>query len=155
MGQRKRILLATFGTLGDIYPFIAVAHAVSRRDLDVVIAAPEMHRRSIEREGVAYARLRPHENDIVGALGVDLAGAFRIMLRNPYFILNEIYLRFLAETYNDTLAAAEGADAIVTHNLLVGANLAAEASGLPTARVALAPLYVQSASNPSLTPPAP
>lgn len=155
MRRRKRILLATFGTLGDIYPFIAVAHAVSRRGLDVVIAAPEMHRGSIEREGVAYARLRPHENDIVGALGVDLAGAFRIMLKNPYFILDEIYLRFLAETYDDTLAAAEGADAIVTHNLLVGANLAAEASGLPTARVALAPLYVQSASNPSLTPPAP
>ncbi|HEY8260884.1 MAG TPA: glycosyltransferase [Methylosinus sp.] len=155
MVRRKRILLATFGTLGDIYPFIAIAHAVRRRGLDVVIAAPEMHRRSIEREGVAYARLRPHENDIVDALGVDLAGAFRIMLKNPYFILDEIYLRFLAETYADTLAVAEGADAIVTHNLLVGANLAAEASGLPTAKVALAPLYVQSAANPSLTPPAP
>jgi UDP:flavonoid glycosyltransferase YjiC (YdhE family) len=155
MRKRKRVLLATFGTLGDIYPFIAVAHAVSRRGLDVVIAAPEMHKGSIEREGVAYARLRPHENDIVGALDVDLAGAFRIMLKNPYFILDEIYLRFLAETYDDTLAAAKGADAIVTHNLLVGANLAAEASGLPTARVALAPLYVQSAVSPSLTPPAP
>ncbi|MBY6241135.1 glycosyltransferase [Methylosinus sp. Sm6] len=155
MGRRKRILLATFGTLGDIYPFIAMAHAVRRRGLDVVVAAPEMHKGSIEREGLAYARLRPHENDIVGALGVDPAGAFRIMLKNPYFILDEIYLRFLAETYDDTLAAAQGADAIVTHNLLVGANLAAEASGLPTARVALAPLYVQSAANPSLTPPAP
>jgi UDP:flavonoid glycosyltransferase YjiC (YdhE family) len=106
MDQRKRVLLVTFGTLGDIYPFIAIAHAMRRRDLDVVIAAPEMHRGSIEREGVAYARLRPHENDIVGALGVDLSGAFRIMLKNPYFI--------------------------VTHNLLVGANLAAEACGLPT-----------------------
>lgn len=55
MGRRKRILLATFGTLGDIYPFIAIAHAVRRRDLDVVIAAPEMHRGSIERERIAYA----------------------------------------------------------------------------------------------------
>lgn len=132
MDQRKRVLLVTFGTLGDIYPFIAIAHAMRRRDLDVVIAAPEMHRGSIEREGVAYARLRPHENDIVGALGVDLSGAFRIMLKNPYFILDEIYLRFLSETYDDTLAVAEGVDAIVTHNLLVGANLAAEACGLPT-----------------------
>ncbi|MBG0792216.1 glycosyltransferase [Methylocystis sp. H62] len=155
MERRKRILLVTFGTLGDIYPFIAIAHAMRRRGLDVVIAAPEMHRGSIEREGIAYARLRPHENDIVDALGVDLAGAFRIMLKNPYFILDEIYLRFLSETYDDTLSALEGADAIVTHNLLVGANLAAEACGLPTARIALAPLYVQSAAAPSLTPPAP
>lgn len=155
MEQRKRVLLVTFGTLGDIYPFIAIAHAMRRRGLDVVIAAPEMHRGSIEREGVAYARLRPHENDIIGALGVDLSGAFRIMLKNPYFILDEIYLRFLSETYDDTLAATERVDAIVTHNLLVGANLAAEACGLPTARVALSPLYVQSAAAPSLTPPAP
>jgi rhamnosyltransferase subunit B len=155
MVKPKRVLLATFGTLGDIYPFIAIAHAMHRRGLDAVIAAPEMHRGSIEHEGLAYARLRPHYNDIVGALGVDLPGAFRIMLRNPYFILDDIYLRFLAETYHDTLAAAEGADAIVTHNLLVGANLAAENSGLPAARVALAPLYVQSAAAPSFTPPAP
>ncbi|PWB83804.1 MAG: glycosyltransferase [Methylocystaceae bacterium] len=155
MFERKRILLVTFGTLGDVYPFIAIAHAMRRRGLDAVIAAPEMHRSSIESEGVAYTRLRPHENDIVGALGVDLPGAFQIMLKNPYFILDEIYLRFLSETYHDALAAAEGADAIVTHNLLVGANLAAEQSGLPAVRVALAPMYVQSAAAPSFTPPAP
>lgn len=153
--KRERVLLATFGTLGDVYPFIAIAHAMRLRGLDVVIAAPQMHRDAVEREGIAYARLRPHENDIVAALGVDIAGAFQIMLKNPYFILDEIYLRFLEETYQDTMAAAQGADAIVTHSLLVGANLAAEASGLPTARVALAPMYVQSAAAPSLTPPAP
>lgn len=155
MGRRKRIVLATFGTLGDIYPFIAIAHALRERELDTVIAAPEMHRGSIEREGVAYARLRPHENDITSALGVDIDGAFRLMLKNPYFILDEIYLRFLAETYEDTVVALQGADAIITHNLLVGANLAAEACGLPNAKAALAPMYVQSAANPSLTPPAP
>ncbi|WP_157235206.1 glycosyltransferase [Methylosinus sp. LW4] len=153
--KRKRILLATFGTLGDIYPFIAIAHALRRRALDVVIAAPEMHRGTIEREGLGYTRLRPHEDDIIGALGVDLPGAFRIMLQNPYFILDEIYLRFLSETYHDVLAAAEGASAIMTHSLLVGANLAAEKAGVPSARVALAPMYVQSAAAPSLTPPAP
>ncbi|MGJ0454755.1 MAG: glycosyltransferase [Methylocystis sp.] len=153
--RRKRVLLATFGTLGDIYPFIAIAHAMCHRGLDVVIAAPEMHQGSIEREGIAYARLRPHEGDILNALGVDLSGAYRIMLKNPYFILDEIYLRFLSESYHDTLAAAEGVDVIVSHSLLVGASLAAEKSGLPSARVALAPMYLQSAAAPSFTPPAP
>lgn len=153
--RHGRVLLATFGTLGDLYPFIAIAHALRRRGLDAVIAAPGMHEESIAREEIAYARLRPHEKDIVDALGVDVPGAFRIMLGNPYFILDEIYLRFLRETFEDTSAAAEGADVIVTHSLLVGANLAAEAAGLPCARVALAPMYVQSAASPSYTPPAP
>lgn len=155
MKRHKRVLLATFGTLGDIYPFIAIAHAMHHRGLDVVIAAPEMHQDSVEREGITYARLRPHENDILNVLGVDLSGAFQIMLKNPYFILDEIYLRFLSESYHDVLAAAEGVDVIISHSLLVGANLAAEKSGLPSARVALAPMHVQSAAAPSFTPPAP
>jgi rhamnosyltransferase subunit B len=153
--RSKKIVLATFGTLGDIYPFIAIALALKMRGFTPVIAAPEMHKRAVEGEGVAYAHLRPHEADIATALGVDIPGAFRIMLKNPHFILDEIYMRFLAETYEDVMRACVGAELIITHNLLVGANLAAEKLGLPCARVALAPLYLQSAAFPSLTPAAP
>lgn len=147
--------LTTFGTLGDIYPFIGIALALKRRGIVPVIAAPEMHRRTIEGEGIAYKLLRPHERDIVEALGVDIPGAFRIMLKNPYFILDEIYLRFLQKTYDDVMAAAEGADVLIVHSLLVGAHQAAETLGLPCARIALAPLHLQSAKDPSLTPSAP
>lgn len=147
--------LATFGTLGDIYPFIAIALALKRRGIVPVISAPEMHRRAIEGEDIAYERLRPHERDIAEALGVDIPGAYRIMLKNPYFILDEIYLRFLEKTYDDVMAAAEEADVLIVHSLLVGAHQAAETLGLPCARIALAPLHVQSAKDPSLTPSAP
>jgi rhamnosyltransferase subunit B len=151
----RKACLATFGTLGDIYPFIAIALALKRRGIEPVIAAPEMHRQAIEGEGIAYKRLRPHERDIAEALGVDIPGAYRIMLKNPYFILDEIYLRFLEKTYDDVIAAAEEADVVIVHSLLVGAHQAAETLGLPCARIALAPLHVQSAKDPSFTPAAP
>jgi rhamnosyltransferase subunit B len=147
--------LATFGTLGDVYPFIAIGLALKRRGIEPIIAAPEMHRHAIEGEGIAYKRLRPHERDIAEALGVDVPGAYRIMLKNPYFILDEIYLRFLKNTYDDVMAAAGGADVLIVHSLLVGAHQAAEGLRLPCARIALAPLHVQSAKDPSLTPSAP
>jgi UDP:flavonoid glycosyltransferase YjiC (YdhE family) len=38
----RRILLATFGTLGDIYPFVAMAKALAARGLEPLIAAPAM-----------------------------------------------------------------------------------------------------------------
>lgn len=155
MKEAKKAVLATFGTLGDVYPFIAIALALQTRGFATVIAAPEMHRSAIENEGIAFAPLRPHERDIVGALGVDVPGAFKIMLKNPYFILDEIYLRFLSETYDDVQRACAGAHIVITHSLLVGGHQAAEKLGLPCARVALAPMHLQSAEAPPLTPPAP
>ncbi len=123
--------------------------------MTVVIAAPEMHRAAIEREGLAYAAMRPCLADVCAALNVDVAGAYRVMLSNPHFILDEIYMRFLRETYEDVVRAAAGADVIATHSLLVGAHLASEKLALPSARVALAPLHLQSAASPSVTPSAP
>ena len=151
----RKIVLATFGTLGDIYPFIAIASALRARGFDPLIAAPDMYRDVIGAEGIAFGRLRPHETDIFDALGVDSAGAFRLMLKNPHFILDEIYMRFLSETYEDVMREAKDARLIITHSLLVGAHQAAEMLKIPSARVALAPLHLQSATDPSLTPSAP
>ena len=153
--DRPKILLATFGTLGDIYPFVAIAKALAARGLEPVIATPEMHRRTIEGEGLATTPIRPDMADVCAALGTDIPGAYRMMLGNPHFILDEIYMRFLRETYEDVVQAARACSAILTHSLLVGANLAAETLGLPAARVALAPLHLQSAKSPSATPSAP
>jgi UDP:flavonoid glycosyltransferase YjiC (YdhE family) len=155
MKKPKKAVLATFGTLGDIYPFIAIALALQARGFAPVIAAPAMHQRAIEAEGVAFAHLHPHERDIVEALSVDIPGAYKIMLKNPHFILDEIYMRFLSKTYEDVLDASADAQIIITHSLLVGAHQAAESLALPCARVALAPLHLQSAAAPSLTPSAP
>lgn len=151
----KKAVLATFGTLGDIYPFIAIAFALEHRGFDITIVAPDTHQRSIEDEGLSYARLRPSDENITAALGVDIRGAFEMMLKNSHFILDEIYMRFLHETFEDVVSAASGADVIFTHSLLVGASQAAEALRIPAARVALAPLHLQSAASPSLTPGAP
>lgn len=93
-----KVVLATFGTLGDIYPFVAIGRALQARGFAPVVAAPAMYRQAIEDEGLVFAGLRPDVSDLVDALGVDIPGVFRIMLKNPHFILDEIYMRFLSET---------------------------------------------------------
>ena len=155
MARAPKVVLATFGTLGDVYPFVALAQALERRGFAPTIVAPDQHGEAIEAEGLRHARMRPNETDIVKALGVDVPGAFRIMLGNPHFILDEIYMRFLRETYDDVLRAGSDAALMITHSLLVGASQAAEKLRVPNARVALAPLHLQSATAPPLTPGAP
>jgi UDP:flavonoid glycosyltransferase YjiC (YdhE family) len=152
--KAEKAALATFGTLGDIYPFIAIAHALTKRGIEPTIVAPGMYRGAIEREGVRHACLRPDDRDIAEALGTDARGLLEGM-KKPHFILDEIYMRFLRETYDDVLRAASQADIIFTHSLLVGAAQAAEMLRLPCARVALAPLHLQSAKSPPMTPGAP
>jgi rhamnosyltransferase subunit B len=152
--KAKKAALATFGTLGDVYPFIAIAHALAKRGIEPTIAAPEMYRDAIQSEGIDYARLRPDGRNIAEALGTDIRGVFEGM-KKPHFILDEIYMRFLRETYDDVLCVASEADIVFSHSLLVGAAQAAEMLRLPCARVALAPLHLQSAKSPPMTPGAP
>ncbi len=153
--KTRTAVLATFGTLGDIYPFVAIAHALASRDVEPTIAAPVTYREAIEAEDVRWVRLRPDMTDIAEALRTDNRGAFEMMLRNPHFILDQIYMRFLRETFDDVQRAAAQADIMLTHSLLVGASQAAEAVRLPCARIALAPLHLQSAAAPPMTPGAP
>lgn len=150
-----KVAIVTFGTLGDVYPFVAIGSELRRRGFEVVLAAPGIHRGAVEGEGLTYAALRPDEGDLIAALGVDIPGVFAAMLKNPFFILDEIYMRFIAETYEDVMRVAADADVLMGHGLLVGAHQAAEKLGLPYARVALAPLHIQSAGDPSFTPGAP
>ncbi len=151
----KKAALATFGTLGDLYPFIAIAHALAARGIEPTIVTSDMHRDAVEREGLRFARLRPNDTDIIAALGMAHRGAVEAMGKNPHFILDEVYMRFLRETYEDVLSAASQADIVFTHSLLVGAAQAVERLGLPCARVALAPVHLQSAASPPKTPGAP
>ena len=148
-------LLATFGTLGDVYPFIAIAHALTERGIEPTIAAAAAHRDAIEGEGIRWVRMRPEIEDVTAALGTDVRGAYDLMLKNPHFILDEIYMRFLRETFDDVLAAGADGDVVLTHSLLVGATQAAERIGVPCTRIALAPLHLQSATAPPATPGAP
>jgi rhamnosyltransferase subunit B len=57
-----RIVLTTFGTLGDVNPLIAVALEMRRRGHVPVLAVPEIFRPKIEPLGLAFAKVGPTLN---------------------------------------------------------------------------------------------
>src|SRR4051795_4876040 len=58
-GVARRIVIATFGSLGDLHPFIAVAKGLQARGHEPVIATSAYHRERVERQGIAFYPVRP------------------------------------------------------------------------------------------------
>src|SRR3954464_6677738 len=55
----KRIVISTFGSFGDIHPFIAVALELQHRGHTPVIATSEMYREKMEAIGIDFYSVRP------------------------------------------------------------------------------------------------
>jgi len=54
-----RIILNTFGSFGDIHPYMAIAHELQRRGHTPVIATMPGYREKIEGAGLEFAPVRP------------------------------------------------------------------------------------------------
>ena len=49
------IVIATVGSLGDLFPFLAIGQALRRRGHCVTIATHAIHREPVEQAGLAFA----------------------------------------------------------------------------------------------------
>lgn len=145
----KRIVLATWGSLGDLHPYMAVALALRERGHDVTIATSDVHREKVLREGLGYAPLGPH-------LAIDETGFIRKCMDpriGPEFLLREIVLPYTRAAYEESMKAIERADVFVTHTVMFGAHIAAEKTGIPWLSGVVAPAGFFSAFDPPVFAP--
>ncbi len=150
MPHPPRIVLATFGTHGDLHPFMALALALQRRGARVTLAAAGEYRDKVEAEGLAFAPMRPDMQSVVERLGMDERALTERIARQPQFLLTHIVMPALREAYADIMAITDDADALVTHSVAYGAKLAAEVRGLPDFSVALQPMVLWSIHDPPI-----
>ena len=151
MSPRKRIVLATYGSLGDLHPLIAVGLELQQRGHEVVFAANASHEERVTRHGFAFHSLRPHispEDPVAIAYLMDLK-------RGPERMLRELVFPSLRDMYADLLAACEGADLLFSGELVYAAPMVAEKTGIAWASFVLAPLSFFSAYDPPVVPPYP
>jgi hypothetical protein len=62
--SRRRIVLTTFGSLGDLHPYIAVALGLKARGHEAVIATSDYYRQKIEALGIGFRAVRPDHPDL-------------------------------------------------------------------------------------------
>ncbi len=60
-----KISLLSYGTYGDVLPYISLARALQQRGHEVVLAASENFRDAVERAGITYASLRGDTREIL------------------------------------------------------------------------------------------
>jgi rhamnosyltransferase subunit B len=149
----KRILLATFGSLGDLHPYIAVGRELLRRGHQPVLVSSSAYREKVEGEGIEFHPLRPELPPLSESQNL----MRRIM--NPgkgaQVILRELIFPHLRDQYEDLAAAAEGADLLVSHVLTFGVRMVAERTGRPWVGTMLQPMMFTSAYEPPTPPHAP
>ncbi|MGA8169866.1 MAG: nucleotide disphospho-sugar-binding domain-containing protein [Methylocystis sp.] len=143
-----KILLVTFGSLGDVYPFIALGQALQREGFVVVVATSESYRDLIVEEGLGFTAIHPDLGEATERLGMDLGEIARRMSVDDGFLFQKLIFPFLHEAYGQLYAASEGAVAVVAHSIAFAAHAVAEKRGLPLFVVTLSPVMLYSAYDP-------
>lgn len=146
-----RIVLACWGSHGDVDPILGVALGLRARGHEVSIATAEYFRDLVLRNGLGYHAIRP------AADPTDTELIRRIMdpVRGSERLLREIVLPAVDAMFEDLGAAVEGADLLVSHPITFAAPIVAERRGLPWASTVLAPLSFFSTHDCPVFPPAP
>jgi UDP:flavonoid glycosyltransferase YjiC (YdhE family) len=144
----KRILLCTFGSLGDLHPILALGIELKRRGHLPVVATLPGYRDRVQAAGLSFHGVRP-DIDVSDTSILPRAMHPRDGAR---YILCELLLPYLRESFEDTAAAAQDADLIVSHPVTLGAILVARKNGMPWASVALSPVSTVSVYDMSVFP---
>jgi rhamnosyltransferase subunit B len=155
MVQPKRIVLSTFGSFGDIHPYVAIALELKSRGHLPVIATAEVYREKMDAAGIEFHPVRPDmpsydEPDKLTKLSADLIDPHGGMEK-----VIELFTGNLREIYEDVDAAAAQADLLLTHPLPLVGPIVAQKRGLPWVSSVLAPISFFSAYEPPVPPQVP
>ena len=142
----KRIVFATFGSLGDLHPYVAVARELTRRGHRPLIATFEEYRENVEAAGIGFAPMRPS----MSVFGDKAAWLERLFdpWHGPELMVREMFMPRLRDSYQDLADACRGANLLVTHPLTFAGPLLAQKTGLAWASTALSPMTMFSAFDP-------
>ena len=141
-----RFLLTTFGSLGDLHPYIAVGLGLKERGHRVTIATSGDYRAKVEGEGLHFHPVRPD----ISALTwnpEELARAFHPRKGTEY-VMRRMMLPYLEQSYEDLREIAQEADLIVGHPIAFATPIVAEELGKRWISVALQPALMLSAFDP-------
>jgi rhamnosyltransferase subunit B len=148
MMSGKRIVLSTFGSFGDIHPYIAIALELKARGHSPLIATSEVYREKMEALGVELHPVRPDipSYDEPDELSRLVAGLMEAKGGTEKVI--EMLTPNLRDVYEDLDAAAAEADLLLTHPLPLVGPIVAQKRGLPWVSSVLSPISFFSAHDP-------
>ena len=136
------------GSLGDLHPMIALGLELRERGHTVVVNSWEGYAEKIAMLGLEFVPLRPsidpEDRDFIRKAMDSRDGAPTV--------IREMVLPYLDEMFDDLKRACDGADAMVTGELLYVAKSLHELSGINWITTTLSPLTLFSSHDPGIYP---
>ena len=145
------IVINTWGSFGDVYPYIGLGLALKARGHRPVLAMPALYRDIVEQEGLEFRAVRPG----IDADNRELAARAMHPVRGTEALFREILVPAIAGAHEDLSAAASGADLLVSHPAALAAPIVADELKLRWASSVLAPISFFSVTDPIVPPSAP
>jgi rhamnosyltransferase subunit B len=146
-----RILLTSWGSFGDVYPYVGLAFALKDCGHHPVLATAEFYRSLIESLGFEFHPMGPMIDP------ADHATVERVLhpVRGADALIKEILLPSLDADYAALDQAAQQVDLMVTHPITFAAPIVAQVRRLPWVSTVLAPMSFFSAADVPVLAPAP
>ncbi|HYW72949.1 MAG TPA: glycosyltransferase [Pyrinomonadaceae bacterium] len=148
----KRIVISTFGSFGDIHPYVAIALELQARGHRPLVATSEIYREKMESVGLEFYPVRPDMPSVDQIEEVaKLVGEVMDPKRGPEAI-GDMIIPYLRDIYADLDAATRDADLLLTHPLPFAGTIVAQKKGLPWISSVLAPASFLSVYDPIVPP---
>src|SRR5688572_18678160 len=152
----KKIIISTFGSFGDVHPYVAIALELKRRGHRVVIATSEGYREKTDALGLELHPVppdmptydRPEEVERMVAELVDTK-------KGPERVFERFVNPHLRGMYDALSEATRDADLLVTHILSLAGPPLVEKTGVKWVSTVLAPISLFSNYDPPVFPNAP
>ena len=148
-----RIVLNTFGSFGDVHPYLALAIELQRRGHECVVATSEVYRQKITAEGVGFGQVRPDVGELLNQ--PELIRKLWDPRRGTFYLLRDYLLPKVEQSFHDLDRACTGADLLITHAAGYAGPIVASVRKLPWLSVALQPSILFSTYDPAVIAAAP
>ena len=141
-----RILLTTYGSYGDLHPFLAIGRVLQARGDRITLATHPDYQEPVSVKASGFVPMPPGLTDV----GPEEMWVHRAThpITSTSFIVRELILPYLQASHDVIDRAAPGQDLIISHLLTFAAPVVAEARRIRWLSCALAPTMLLSATDP-------
>lgn len=146
----SRIVIHTFGSLGDLHPYLAIGKEIQKHGHHVTIATSDIYELKVINEGFDFHLVRPNMNEYLN--DSNIAKRAMDLKRGGEFIVKEILYRNIEESYKDLYNICIKSDLLITHSLCFAGPIVAEKLGMKWISCALSPNVYISSHDPSIYP---
>lgn len=124
--RSARVVINTFGSLGDLFPFLSVGRALHARGHHVTVATLEVHHAAVEQAGLHFANASavPSPQDMA-----EFTERVFHPMRGPRLVIRDLAGADVRESYARLRVICKDADVLMTSSLAFAGQILGETLG--------------------------